>query len=70
MQLTLRMVSAAGFADADLGLPEVPTVTEIYIPSAFVLWIRICRVESSYSGTWRHLASPMICCVVDMQVFA
>jgi len=44
MQLTLRMISAAGFADADLGLPEVPTVTEIYIPSAFVLWIRICEL--------------------------
>ena len=28
MQLMLRMISAAGFADADLGLPEVPTVTE------------------------------------------
>ncbi len=55
MQLMLRMISAAGFADADLGLPEVPTVTEIYIPSAFVLWIRICEsLGCRYSGTWRH----------------
>lgn len=71
MQLTLRMISAAGFADADLGLPEVPTVTEIYIPSAFVLWIRICEFYLSVAT-----AGPGVICDLDhrsalvMHVFA
>ena len=60
MQLTLRMISAAGFADADLGLPEVPTVTEIYILSAFVLWIRICELTLESSGVTAGPPAPKI----------